>query len=267
MTGTVGALLAAGLLVLVTVDLTHRAAPASAPPERPPRTELSEPALSNCCSAADPVESIPPRPKPSLALLAAGEVPTELQALDRDLTIPLTAAQIAYLRTALATAVPADVPSPSYMIRRYPRLQVVAHGPNGDLILTLNNLERLGDPRNPTDGWSMPPGLWEEVASWLPPETSLPGELAYLLRAEQLIEPHPSGLITYGPERAALVARILQTGTPTDESAGEVQFTHTYVVEGKEYRVEVWFDGFAYAGHHYHLKEAAVMTGATLHAN
>ncbi|HLO03803.1 MAG TPA: hypothetical protein VK191_11910 [Symbiobacteriaceae bacterium] len=267
LTGLVGVALLVGLIALISLDLVYpkAASPGNDGPAAAPLPVLDDPAPApECCPVPDPEVS------PSLQFLLLGEVPMELQAVDRNLTIPLTPDQVRRLRVALTTSTPVEIPSPSYMIQRYPRLQIVAQRPNGAATLVLNNLERLSESQgsgSPYSSWSMPPGLWEEVASWLPPETSKPGELAYLLRAEHLIEPYPSGPIVYDADRAALIARAMQAGTPIEQPTGEIQFTHTYMIEGTEYPVQVGVDWFTYAGRGYHMKDAALVLGATLHAN
>lgn len=265
-TGSVGALLLAGLIALIGFDIAHR------PPR--PRADApvaAQPVQPDCCDGiADPIGP-EPTPVPILPFLAVGEVPMELRAIDRGLTLPLSAEQVKRLQSSLSLVATADVPSPSVMLPLNPQLQVLAHTPAGTHLITLNNRERLEDSQAPHRGWSMPPGLWDEVASWLPPEISQPGQLSYLLRAELLREESPQGPITYSEGRAALIARLLLEGReidlPNDLPTEATQFTLTFIVEGAEYRVHLRPNSFTVGRHTYTLKEAALIVGANLHAN
>jgi hypothetical protein len=228
LTGLVGTVLLGALVLLVGLDLAHHrpTTPVSGYPNTWHPVQLTP-------VPVDP-QPKPPEPAPgnlnpqgiSLEVLLNGVDGMELQALDRNLTTSLKPDQIRRVREALAAATPTDNgPSPSAWIERYPRLQLSVKGPGGSTEIRLNNLQRLSTMKplvindHPYSSWTMPPGLWAEVAGWLPPETSKPGELAYLLRAEQLIEPYPSGPLIYDAGRAALMARLLQAGAQRRRSA------------------------------------------------
>jgi hypothetical protein len=276
LTGLVGTVLLGALVLLVGLDLAHHR-PTTPVSGYPNTWHPVQPAPAPVDPQPKPPEPAPGNLNPqrvSLEVLLNGVDAMELQALDRNLTIKLEPGQVKRLKEALATAIPTDDgPSPSAWIARYPSLHLLLDGPRGSAELRLNNLERLATLKplvindHQYSAWTMPPGFWAEVASWLPPETSKPGELAYLLRAEQLIEPYPSGPLIYDAGRAALMARLLQAGAPTAQTADDVRFTHTYVVEGRQYPIQVGVDWFTYAGKSYQLKDAALVLGATLHAN